>query len=308
MASPGRRRRPSWSRSRTCCSQHPRLPRHHRRRRRRRRASMTKGMHEGPAFTPDQLHDRRRLDHLLQRRGRRRRRRRGQADDRAVHAVDDGDEHHRPRGARPDAERRQGDLQRVRWSAPRSQLTNLQLVAPASTRRACHASGLRHLGSEPDADAGSDRQLLGSRRDGLLGTTSAALGPGTLVLPNFAAGDLISVVFRAHRDEDGLGRRGHRRAARTWRCSWPTSSRCWRRTTARRSCHIGGAPTAGLKWDTTPDAALCVVALSEINTTTPAQSQLLLQPDPAQNNGHPQKINPITAFSTAVTNWINAEK
>ena len=37
-------------------------------------------------------------------------------------------------------------------------------------------------------------------------------------------------------------------------------------------------------------------------------SQLLLQPDPAQNNGHPQKVNPFTTWQTAVTNWINAEK
>jgi hypothetical protein len=51
------------------------------------------------------------------------------------------------------------------------------------------------------------------------------------------------------------------------------------------------------------------VALTEINTTTPAQSQLLLQPDPAQGgNGHPVKVNPFTNFSTAVTAWINAEK
>ena len=49
-------------------------------------------------------------------------------------------------------------------------------------------------------------------------------------------------------------------------------------------------------------------AQTEINTTTPAQSQLLLQPDPAQANGHPQKVNPFTNFQTAVTNWINAEK
>jgi hypothetical protein len=50
------------------------------------------------------------------------------------------------------------------------------------------------------------------------------------------------------------------------------------------------------------------VALSTINTATPAQSQLLLQPDPAMNNGHPQKVNPFTNFQTAVTNWITAEK
>jgi len=79
--------------------------------------------------------------------------------------------------------------------------------------------------------------------------------------------------------------------------------------TCSTQCHVGASPTANLKWDTTPDAALCQVALTEINTTTPAQSQLLLQPDPAQGgNGHPVKVNPFTNFQTAVTNWINAEK
>ena len=38
----------------------------------------------------------------------------------AVRAVDVGDEHDRSGGARRDAARRQGDLQRRRWSAPRS--------------------------------------------------------------------------------------------------------------------------------------------------------------------------------------------
>ena len=138
-------------------------------------------------------------------------------------------------------------------------------------------------------------------------TTTAALGPGTLVLPNFAAGDMLNVVFSTIEAKSGMA------GTTTLACKSLTmfttnvkpllsSNSC------STQCHVGANPTAGLNWATTPDAQLCVVALGEINTTTPAMSQLLLQPDPAQNNGHPQKVNPFTNFQTAVTNWINAEK
>ena len=76
------------------------------------------------------------------------------------------------------------------------------------------------------------------------------------------------------------------------------------------TCHVGAAPTAGLAFDATPDAQLCANALSEINTTTPANSNMLTRPDPSANGdaAHPKKLNPFTAYQTAVTNWINAEK
>jgi hypothetical protein len=78
--------------------------------------------------------------------------------------------------------------------------------------------------------------------------------------------------------------------------------------TCSTNCHVGSTPVAGLAFDATPDATLCVNARTEIDTTTPANSRLLQKPDPAVGNGHPQKVNPFTNFQTAVTNWINAEK
>ncbi len=138
-------------------------------------------------------------------------------------------------------------------------------------------------------------------------TTTAPLGPGTLVLPNFVAGDMINVVFSTIESKSGMA------GTTTLACKSLTMftsnvKPLLMSNTCSTNCHVGANPTAGLNWATTPDAALCATALGEINTTTPAMSQLLLQPDPAQNNGHPQKVNPFTNFQTAVTNWINAEK
>lgn len=139
--------------------------------------------------------------------------------------------------------------------------------------------------------------------------TSAPLGPGVLILPNFATGSLLNVVFTTIEAKMTGGTDG----GTTTGCKALTMfvnnvKPLLQQNTCSTNCHVGGAPTAGLKFDATPDSVLCANALTEINTTTPAQSQLLLQPDPNQNNGHPQKVNPFTNFQTAVTNWINAEK
>jgi hypothetical protein len=136
--------------------------------------------------------------------------------------------------------------------------------------------------------------------------TSSPLGPGLVVLPNFPTGGTISVAFDKIETSTG---------------TVATSTGC--KSLAMfvanvkplilancNTCHVGAAPVAGLAWDTTPDAALCAVALTEINLTTPAMSNLLIKPDPSANGdaGHPKKINPFTAYQTAVTNWITAEK
>jgi hypothetical protein len=138
--------------------------------------------------------------------------------------------------------------------------------------------------------------------------SSAALGPGTLLLPNFTAGDLISVAFATAEAKMGSADGGVAAGCKNVAMFVANVKPLLAAGTCSTNCHVGANPTSGLKWDTTPDAALCQVALTEINKTTPAQSQLLLQPDPAQANGHPQKVNPFTNFQTAVTNWINAEK
>jgi hypothetical protein len=187
------------------------------------------------------------------------------------------------------------------------ELTNLTLVAPAST--GVHVThpvfviwdqNLTPTPDPVDSFSNVDETVAAGQ--------SAPLGPGTLLMPNFASGDLISVAFSVIEGKmsstDGGTTTGCKNLTMFVNNVKPLLSA----NGCSTSCHVGANPTAGLKWDTTPDAALCVVALTEINTTTPAQSQLLLQPDPAQNNGHPQKVNPFTNFQTAVTNWINAEK
>jgi hypothetical protein len=136
--------------------------------------------------------------------------------------------------------------------------------------------------------------------------TSAPLGPGTLVLANFKADSLLNVDFTTLETKTGTGT--VTLACKALAMFTANVKPLLASNTCSTQCHVGANPTAGLALDATPDATLCVNVLSEVNTTTPANSQLLLQPDPAQNNGHPKKINPITAFSTAVTNWINAEK
>jgi len=138
--------------------------------------------------------------------------------------------------------------------------------------------------------------------------SSAELGPGTLVLPNFAAGDLLSVAFTTAETKMGSADGGVSTTCKALQMFVTNVKPLLQGNNCTTQCHIGNNPTAGVKWDSTPDAALCAVALTEINTATPAQSQLLLQPDPAQNNGHPQKVNPFTTWSTTVTAWINAEK
>jgi hypothetical protein len=136
--------------------------------------------------------------------------------------------------------------------------------------------------------------------------TSAALGPGTLVLPSFPTGGLITVNFDKLETATGTvaTSTGCKALAMFVANVKPLlQANC-------NSCHVGANPTAGLAFDATPDAQLCINALSEVNTVTPANSNMLKKPDGSANGdaAHPKKINPFTAYQTAVTNWINAEK
>ena len=135
-----------------------------------------------------------------------------------------------------------------------------------------------------------------------------ALGPGTLLLPNFAAGSLINVVFTTIEPKMGSADAGTVSGCKNLTMFVQNVKPLLAQNNCSTTCHVGSTPTAGLAFDATPDSQLCINARTEIDTTTPANSRLLTQPDPAQANGHPQKVNPFTAFQTAVTNWINAEK
>ncbi len=188
------------------------------------------------------------------------------------------------------------------------ELTSLKIVTPASTGvHVTHPVFViwdAQLNPTPDPiDSFSNLD------ETVFSGSSAALGPGTLLMPNFAAGDLVSVAFTLIEPKSGSADGGTVTGCKNLTMFVNNVKPLLAANNCSTQCHVGANPTAGLKWDTTPDSALCVVALTEINTTTPASSQLLLQPDPAQTgNGHPVKVNPFTNFQTAVTNWINAEK
>jgi mono/diheme cytochrome c family protein len=140
------------------------------------------------------------------------------------------------------------------------------------------------------------------------GTTSP-LGPGLVLLPSFASGSLISVGFTSIEAKAGGADGGTTVSGCKALAMFVANVKPLLQANCN-SCHTGGAPTAGLAFDATPDATLCANALSEVNTTTPASSNMLKKPDPGTNGdaSHPKKINPFTAYQTAVTNWINAEK
>jgi len=188
------------------------------------------------------------------------------------------------------------------------QLSNIKVTTPASTGvHVVHPVFViwdQNLTPTPDpVDSFSNLD------ETVFSGSSSPLGPGTLVMPNFAAGDLISVAFATVEAKSGGTDGGTTTGCKNLAMFVSNVKPLLAANNCSSQCHVGASPTAGLKWDTTPDAALCVVALTEINTTTPASSPLLQQPDPAQGgNGHPVKVNPFTNFQTAVTAWINAEK
>ncbi len=187
------------------------------------------------------------------------------------------------------------------------ELQNLKLVAPATTGvHVTHPLFViwdQNLNPTPDpVDSFSNLD------ETVYAGQTAALGPGTLLMPNFASGDLLNVVFTLIEPKAGGTDGGTVTGCKALTMFVNNVKPLLQQNTCTTNCHVGTQPTAGLKMDATPDSTLCQNLLGEINTTTPASSPLLLQPDPAQNNGHPQKINPFTNFQTAVTNWINAEK
>ncbi|MGZ3425123.1 MAG: hypothetical protein ACXVCV_00675 [Polyangia bacterium] len=188
------------------------------------------------------------------------------------------------------------------------ELTNIKVVAPAATGvHVVHPVFViwdQNLVPTPDpVDSFSNLD------ETVFSGQTSALGPGTLLMPNFAAGDLLSVAFSVAEAKAGAADGGTTAGCKALAMFVANVKPLLASNTCSTTCHIGASPVAGLKWDATPDATLCQNALTEINTTTPAMSQLLLQPDPAQaGNGHPLKVNPFTTFQTTVTAWINAEK
>jgi hypothetical protein len=140
------------------------------------------------------------------------------------------------------------------------------------------------------------------------GATQAAMGPGIVYLPNWSAGKMINVVFTTLEAKMGGADGGTVAGCKALTLFQQTVKPLLQQNC--NACHVGANPTAGLSWDFNmySDEQICENALTEINKTTPANSLMLLRPDPNNNDGHPQKIANYAPWQTAVTNWINAEK
>jgi len=140
-------------------------------------------------------------------------------------------------------------------------------------------------------------------------STTAPLGPGTLVLPNWATGQKLNVVFTTIEAKAGGGDGGTVGGCKA-AANFGTNVRPLLAATCY-NCHGANPPTAGFAMNAAlSNAEMCANVLGEVNLTTPANSKLFQEPNPgvAGHNGNNQKIANYAAFNTAVTNWINLEK
>jgi mono/diheme cytochrome c family protein len=140
------------------------------------------------------------------------------------------------------------------------------------------------------------------------GMSSATMGPGTLILPGWSATSKLSVVFVQIEPKMGGADAGTIAGCKALQ-NFVTNVKPLLQANCN-ACHVGANPTAGLSFDfgANSDATVCMNALTEINTTTVANSLLLQRPNPAVNDAHPRKIATFGPYQTAVTNWINLEK
>lgn len=142
----------------------------------------------------------------------------------------------------------------------------------------------------------------------IYGSTSVAMGPGLVYLPNWTATAKLNVVFVQIEPKMGGADAGTVGGCKSLQ-NFVTNVKPLLQANCN-ACHVGANPTAGLSFDfaANTDAVVCANALTEINTTTVANSLLLQRPNPAVNDAHPRKITNYAPYQTAVTNWINLEK
>ncbi len=142
-----------------------------------------------------------------------------------------------------------------------------------------------------------------------------AVGGGLLMLANVPATAKLSISFRQIGPAVGTG------TTAPAGCKVVTSFTQNARTPLSTSCvgcHGGtnGGATNAVDMtkvndtSTTGQAMACGQILGRVNLTTPAQSGILLAPDPASGVAHPFKFSAtdITTFKNSVTTWISAEK
>ncbi len=186
-------------------------------------------------------------------------------------------------------------------------LSAVTLVAPAASGVAVsypifYVNGAGGAQTEND-DMSNVDQTIGAG-------TSAPLGTVLLILSGWAATDTLHVAFTKHAaatvaDAGATG--GCKSVA-----SFTTNAVPAIQNNTCLNCHnTGGSGNAsldlsGLAANPVNDTAACAQALSRINTTTPAQSDIILAPTGGVAN-HPFK-GASAAYTTMMETWISAEK
>ncbi len=142
------------------------------------------------------------------------------------------------------------------------------------------------------------------------------LGPGTLILTNWAPEAKLSVAFETIEKIDPIAGDG---GVPTGSCkdvasfsanaAGPLQQNCF-------NCHGGGNQSAKGAVDMSAlqsdPAAACAQILNRVNPADPPTSQLFITTDPGGNAAHPYKFGGSATnfnnFKTSVSNWIAAEK
>jgi hypothetical protein len=186
-------------------------------------------------------------------------------------------------------------------------LKSVALVAPAST--GLHASGVHLVLVHKDNTTTTNDGLAGADTTVAAGAT-APLGIGLVVIPEVAADDQLQVTIDALVASTGGGTTQTLGGCKDVQ-SFQTNA-APQLTNLCKSCHnTGGSGNGSLDlsalFAATPDfAKACGQAKAKIDTTTPANSDIIQAPT-GKVNGHPFKTAPAS-YTTAMTIWINAEK
>jgi hypothetical protein len=185
-------------------------------------------------------------------------------------------------------------------------LKTMQLVAPATT--GIHAAGV-HIDIVHAAGGSTRDETLAATDVTVAMGGTAALGIGLVVIPNVVATDQLKLAFDVLASSTGgtTTTGGCKNVA-----SFQTNAVPAIKANTCLNCHnTGGSGNGALDLSAlalaTPDyAAACGQAKSRINTTTPAQSDIILAPTGGVG-AHPFK-GASAQYTTQMTTWINAEK
>lgn len=189
-------------------------------------------------------------------------------------------------------------------------LANLELVTPATTGATITYPIFALLPQgAPEIDDSSFSNLVQTVAAG----ATTALGPGLLVLTQWAPGDQMRIEFTALAKAMGAGDGG---SSTTGGCksvaSFTANAVPAIQANTCLNCHnTGGTGNASLDLSALAanppdDATACAQALTRANPQNPAQSDIILAPT-GQVANHPFK-NASQSFVTMMETWITAEQ